>query len=614
MRSKCRQPSSTPRGPGSVEPLEGRRLLSSVVVNSTADTLFAAGSGSVSLRNAVATAAASTTATTITFDPKVFAAHRTITLGGTVLKLTGSHAVTITGPAAGVTVSGNAESTVLQVAVGVTAAASGLTVTDGKATGAGGGILDYGSLTLAGDTVSDNASTLYGAGISVQSGKLTATGCTIAGNRSPQTTGIDANASTVTLVDDTLSGNVGGGSVLEDYDSTESLTGVTVSGNTATAGAGGLRVADGGKATVVNSTFTGNRTTQDGGGIDNVGGTVSLAGVTIAGNAAANGGGIYNTATAAPVVSNSIVAGNAVAGGGAGPDVDGAISSAGHNLIGQANGGKGFATTDLTGTTAAPLAADLGSLAANGGPTQTLLPLAGSPAIDHGSNGLIPSGVTTDQRGDARVVNGTVDVGAVEVQPSGSVSGTVFADANANGKPDSGEAGLAGVTVYDDANNDGKLDDGEPSVVTSSTGAYTLAGLAVGNHKIRAITPAGYAQTVPTNDYGYTVTLAAEQKVTGDNVGERPLGGTVSGTVTGGKAGETVYLDANNDGKLDDGERSTTTSSTGAYSFAGVTAGAYVIRQVLPSGVTQKTPTDGYGIHLTVTNGSVTTGENFADV
>jgi hypothetical protein len=43
--------------------------------------------------------------------------------------------------------------------------------------------------------------------------------------------------------------------------------------------------------------------------------------------------------------------------------------------------------------------------------------LAGSPAIDKGSDALIPSGLTTDQRGLPRIVNGTVDIGACENQP-----------------------------------------------------------------------------------------------------------------------------------------------------------------------------------------------------
>jgi len=40
--------------------------------------------------------------------------------------------------------------------------------------------------------------------------------------------------------------------------------------------------------------------------------------------------------------------------------------------------------------------------------------LSGSPAIDAGSNAAIPAGVTTDQRGLPRIVNGTVDIGAFE--------------------------------------------------------------------------------------------------------------------------------------------------------------------------------------------------------
>src|SRR5205823_15034975 len=61
----------------------------------------------------------------------------------------------------------------------------------------------------------------------------------------------------------------------------------------------------------------------------------------------------------------------------------------------------------------------LGPLANNGGPTQTMALLPGSPALNAGSNALIPAGVTTDQRGSgfARVwAGGTVDIGAFEVQ------------------------------------------------------------------------------------------------------------------------------------------------------------------------------------------------------
>src|SRR5207249_2109811 len=57
----------------------------------------------------------------------------------------------------------------------------------------------------------------------------------------------------------------------------------------------------------------------------------------------------------------------------------------------------------------------LGPLQANGGPTPTRLPLPGSPAIDAGNNAAASGAL--DQRGLNRIVNGTIDIGAVETQP-----------------------------------------------------------------------------------------------------------------------------------------------------------------------------------------------------
>ena len=107
----------------------------------------------------------------------------------------------------------------------------------------------------------------------------------------------------------------------------------------------------------------------------------------------------------------------------------GPFASQGHNLIGKTDGSSGWVASDLTGTIAAPLDPLLAPLGNYGGPTQTMALLPGSPAIDAGSNALIAAGVTTDQRGLPRIVNGTVDIGAYEVQtlywdPSQTASGT----------------------------------------------------------------------------------------------------------------------------------------------------------------------------------------------
>ena len=56
----------------------------------------------------------------------------------------------------------------------------------------------------------------------------------------------------------------------------------------------------------------------------------------------------------------------------------------------------------------------LQAIANNGGPTQTMLPGAGSPAIDMAGSCTAEA---TDQRGLARNVNGQCDLGAVELQP-----------------------------------------------------------------------------------------------------------------------------------------------------------------------------------------------------
>src|SRR6516164_3057694 len=116
-----------------LEVLEDRWVPSTFTVNSTGDT--GAGAGLFGdLRYCVNQTNAAGGNQTIIFDSGVFATAQTITLSGTQLELkdtTGTE--TITGPAAGVTVSGGELSRVFQVDGGVTASISGLTITAGRA-------------------------------------------------------------------------------------------------------------------------------------------------------------------------------------------------------------------------------------------------------------------------------------------------------------------------------------------------------------------------------------------------------------------------------------------------------------------------------------------------
>jgi hypothetical protein len=161
---------------------------------------------------------------------------------------------------------------------------------------------------------------------------------------------------------------------------------------------GGLDIA-GGTVAVTDSTLSTNRATGGMGGSGSPGGPAGLA----SGNGITNAGAI--------TIRNTIVAANPLP---SAPDVSGILHSLGHNLIGNGTGGSGFTDTDLVGTAANPIDPQLEPLGDYGGPTQTLRPLPSSPAVDAGDNTDAPD---TDQRGFDRIVNGAIDIGAVELQP-----------------------------------------------------------------------------------------------------------------------------------------------------------------------------------------------------
>jgi hypothetical protein len=154
--------------------------------------------------------------------------------------------------------------------------------------------------------------------------------------------------------------------------------------------------------TISNSTISNN---GHGGAIENQG-PLTITNSTVS----ANQGGIDDSVIAA--LGDTVVAGNT------GADLGGPVMSLGHNLIGDGSHGSGFADTDLVGTAQNPIDPLLGPLQDNGGPTQTMALLPGSPAIDAGDNTAAPM---WDQRGAPfhRIVNGVIDIGAFEVQARG---------------------------------------------------------------------------------------------------------------------------------------------------------------------------------------------------
>jgi hypothetical protein len=343
------------------------------------------------------------------------------------------------------TVSGNTATS--GSGAGVYNRASNVTLTNCTVSGnsaprsCGGGA--YGSAgsttTLTNCTVSGNSAGAGGGGI-FNLGALTVTGGTLSGNSANDGGGINNNgsAATATVTNSTLSGNSAGagGGGISNAGGTLTLTGSTLSGNTASAG-GGLNTF--GNATVTNSTLAGNSACV-GGGIIN-GGTLRVVNCTVSGNSATsgNGGGIDRSSNGSTTLGNTIVAGNTASG--SGPDVYGTMVSLGHNLIGKTNGSSGWVTSDLQGTSNSPINPLLAPLGYYGAPTQTMPLLPGSRAIDAGSNGLIPAGITTDQRGLPRIVNTTVDIGAFES------SGFTIAVVSGNGQSANGNTNFQNALV-----------------------------------------------------------------------------------------------------------------------------------------------------------------------
>ncbi|HMX29307.1 MAG TPA: right-handed parallel beta-helix repeat-containing protein, partial [Blastocatellia bacterium] len=341
--------------------------------------------GTGSLRAAMGSANISGGADTIVFDPAFFNTPRTINLTGELPPINDS--LTITGPGAHLlTVRRNTGGNyrIFTINSGVTAAISGLTISNGNAgTGDGGGILNNGTLTI--------------------------TNCHITGNTA-----------------------VGGGGISNTLGNLLTLTQSTVSNNTATGSSTGGGIASIGGTTITNSTISGNIVTGSGGG--NGGGLrlssagAGIANSTITNNSAAgpsSAGGLRDNL--APVnIRNSIIAGNL--NNATVPDVlfagGGDLQSGGFNLIGNRGTLTFSGTNDQSGTSAAPLDPQLARLGIFGGTTPVHALLLTSPAFDKGA---VDSPIATDQRGfnrradiagipNAPNFGDASDIGAVEMQ------------------------------------------------------------------------------------------------------------------------------------------------------------------------------------------------------
>ena len=229
-----------------------------------------------------------------------------------------------------------------------------------------------------------------------------------------------SSMTSLTLSDLTLTGgNVsGGGGALRNQGSL-TLHRSTFTGNVAAEGGAILSSSDSSLLSITNVTFAGNTASSDGGAIWSGAANNSLQNVTIVDNTSGVDGGALAVSQQSVTLTNVILSRN----------TDGIDSNANFNAI---NGGSIHAASrnNLIDISAESLG--IGTLADNGGPTQTVAILADSPARNAG---VSVSGIDSDQRGIPRLIEDAVDIGAVEFIPSSLVVTVLDSDSNGNSSP-----------------------------------------------------------------------------------------------------------------------------------------------------------------------------------
>jgi hypothetical protein len=335
-----------------------------------------------------------------------------------------------------------------------------------------------------------------------------------------------------------------GGAVFNDA-GTVVITNSTFYDNSAIGGAAGLSTAQSGKGlggglfnyqgtiTVNDSTFSENTANQGGRQIFNLGASV---------NATAH---INNTILGQSDTTVEDFTGNATAVSGLGAGISDATGL--NNLIRTQSGFRVNALGSMSiVSTADPLLAPLGKYL---GLTQTMPLLPGSPAIDAGDNSLVPAGFIKDQRGQPRIFNGTVDIGAFESQgfaisvSSGSGQSTAESTAFANPLV----ASITSLNAIDPVVG-GVVTFTPPSGGASATLTGSPATIS-GTNPSSIVGTASVTAVANGTAGSYSVTATANG-VIGNNASFSltntvPLTGSTTATATGGVEGVTAATLAN---------------------------------------------------------------------
>jgi hypothetical protein len=335
-------------------PVRGFHSLLFILIFATHSISYAAGVVTNATETDFRAALAGGGLVTIACDGKV-------TLAGTVVI---SASTTIDASGRQFTLSGGNAVQVLDLESGRELMMTNVTIADGKGIGnsSSGGILCRGSMTIVNCTFSNNVTTGFqGGGIHFRGTRLIVIGSTFVHNHAP---------------------GGRGGAIASGDQPFAPIPAFNVTNCTFYANSGGaifMAGPQGPTPWIVNCTF-----------VANTNSSVAITEVSFA---------------------EGVLLANNIFAGGAGEYLSGALLDKGHNISSD-NSALLTNVTSLKNTDAV-----LGVLTNNGGPTLTMMPLPGSPAIGAANNAFAPP---IDQRGGARPFGINSDIGSVEAPFAGS--------------------------------------------------------------------------------------------------------------------------------------------------------------------------------------------------
>ncbi|MEC7566641.1 MAG: M36 family metallopeptidase, partial [Planctomycetota bacterium] len=197
------------------------------------------------------------------------------------------------------------------------------------------------------------------------------------------------------------------------------------------------------------------------------------------------------------------------------------------------------------------------------------------------------------------------------------ITGTAFIDADGDGVRQVTESPLPDTLVYMDLNDNGTHERLEPWQSTDAEGIYSFELYLGGPFSIKALPQVNFRQTLPDpiqvengpiNDGGHDVYVVTGKSTADIDFGFIPSDQTLGifGTKFGdenangvqdpgevGIGGVYIYVDLDNDSRIDIGEPAAITDEDGNYSIDYNEGGPVTIREVLDPGYVQTAPAGG---------------------